>query len=287
MGFFIALFIYVLFNLIVGALYVPLPVNDRGTVRYHSIPFMTLALIGINIAVFALWQAPGLINFITADEYSPEYFDAIMSYREKSLNYGFSGVYLREGLTIGAFTTFTSMFMHGDFNHLAGNMLFLWAFGRRVEDACGPWRYLVFYLIAGMVGHMGYAIFAHNNVGHSVGASGAIFGVMGGYLLLFPFSWMACIWVPGIVLKVFVRIMIGIAGEKAEKFRWTIQFPAILVVLIYIAFNFLPTFETIETGELVGGVNYVAHMTGFLSAITIFLFVKKDLLTRYFSGRSL
>ncbi len=56
---------------------------------------------------------------------------------------------LREALSMGAFTTFTSMFMHADLWHLLGNMIFLWAFGRRLEDACGPWRYLLFYLFAG------------------------------------------------------------------------------------------------------------------------------------------
>jgi len=287
MSLFIALFIYVLFNLIIGTFYVPLPVNDRGTVRYHSFPYMTLALIGINVAVFGLWQAPDLIDFITADAYSPAYFAARDSFIFKTMNYGFSGIYLREGLTIGAFTTFTAMFMHGDFNHLVGNMIFLWAFGRRVEDACGPWRYLVFYLMAGMVANMGYAILAYNHVGYGIGASGAISGIMGGYLLLFPTSWMACLWIPGIVLKLAVRVMIFLGGEKSDKFNWTIQFPAFVVVIMYIAFDIISTFETIETGEMSGNVGYTAHVTGFLSAILIFLFVKKDLLTRYISGRAL
>jgi len=190
-------------------------------------------------------------------------------------------------LTVGAFTNFTSMFMHGDFNHLVSNMIFLWAFGRRVEDACGPWRFLVFYLVAGTISKMGYAILAYNAIGYSIGASGAIFGVMGGYLLLFPTSWMACLWIPGLVLKLAVRVMIFLGGEKSDKLNWTIQFPALFVVIIYVAFDIISSFETIETGELVGGINYVAHMTGFLSAILIFLFVKKDLLTRYISGRAL
>lgn len=282
-----AILILVAFNLILGAVVTPLPMNDRRTVRYGSFPFMTVGLIVVNSAVFGIWQAPDIIAFLNA-ETPIELNRAIQGYNELVINYGFRGMYLREGISIGAWTTFTSMFMHSDFNHLVGNMIFLWAFGRRLEDACGPWRFLIFYLVAGMIANMGTAILASSTDLPGVGASGAIFGVMGGYLLLFPFAWMGCLWVPLIPLKWIVRQLSKMSGDDdLEKWKWTVQIPAIVVVVLYVGFNLLPTFETAGTGELSAGVNYVAHMTGFLSAVMIFLFVRKDLYTRYWSGRAI
>lgn len=284
----IFILIFSVFSLLYSALFVPMPVNDKGTVRYNSTPYATIALIFANVVVFLAFQAPDLIAYLTSPENSVEQFTAIVNYQNTVVNYGFRGLYLREGYSIGAFTTFTSIFMHADFNHLIGNMVFLWAFGRRLEDACGPWRYVVFYIVAGVIANMGTAILAINTDLPSVGASGAIYGLMGGYLLLFPFAWMGSLWIPAIVIRFFLRTFRWIIGDKPEDgFSWTIQVPAIIVVVLYVGFNVLPTFETIETGQLSGGVNYVAHLTGFLSAITIFLFVRKDLFTRYFSRRAL
>lgn len=288
MAIIIAILLYVAFSLFLSAITVPLPVNDRGTVRYNSIPYATIGLIFVNVVVFLAFQAPDLVKYATSEPGSLDEFNAVFHYQQTVVNYGFRGLYLREGYSIGAFTSFTSMFMHSDFSHLIGNMIFLWAFGRRLEDACGPWRFVVFYLIAGLVANMGTAILAANADLPGIGASGAIFGVMGGYLLLFPFAWMGCLWVPAIVLRFALRAFMRLIGEKPEgDFHWTIQIPALIVVGLYIGFNVLPTFKTIESGDLIGGVNYVAHMLGFLSAILIFLFVRKDLLTRYASGRAL
>ena len=80
----------------------------------------------------------------------------------------------------------TSIFLHGDPFHLIGNMLFLWVFGRRVEDACGPTRFLLFYLLAGTSADLITALVLPSEDIPGIGASGAIFGVMGAYLLLFP-----------------------------------------------------------------------------------------------------
>ncbi len=288
MGVIIFIVIFSIISLLFSALFVPMPVNDHGTVRYNSTPYATMGLIFANVVVFLGFQAPDLIAYVTAPVESVEQFTAIINYQNTVTNYGFRGLYLREGYSIGAFTTFTSIFMHSDFSHLIGNMIFLWAFGKRLEDACGPWRYLTFYIVAGIIANIGTAILAINTDLPSVGASGAIYGLMGGYLLLFPFAWMGTIWIPAIVIRFLLRTFMWFIGDKPEgKFSWTIQVPAIIVVILYVGFNVLPTFETIETGQLSGGVNYVAHLTGFLSAITIFLFVRKDLFTRYFSGRAL
>lgn len=91
---------------------------------------MTYSLIAINCVVFLFWQAPELYRSGTIYDY--------VEYVQKIWLYGYRESYLREGESIGAFVTFTSIFMHGDFFHLLGNMIYLWAFGYRVEDACGP-----------------------------------------------------------------------------------------------------------------------------------------------------
>ncbi|GAB4511509.1 MAG: rhomboid family intramembrane serine protease [Anaerolineae bacterium] len=288
LGLIIAFLINIIFTVFLSALIVPFPVNDSGTVRYNSFPWMTITLISINCFVFIGWQAPDLFDYFSTPSGSPEEEAAILGYATKIWTYGFRASYLREGESIGAFTSFTSMFMHGDFNHLTGNMIYLWAFGRRVEDACGPWRFLVFYLLAGMVAVMGFAMLispAEDLPG--VGASGAISGVMGAYLLLFPGARMTCLWGVAKAVRTVTHFLLRLIGERPGPARWTIKIPAFIVLLLFIANNLLPTFDSIEAGELAGGVNYVAHVAGFLSAITIFLFVRKDLLTRYIAGRAL
>jgi len=286
MGALIAILLITLLILLLSSLTLPFPVNDSGVVRYDTFPWMTSTLILINTAVFVLWQAPDLIDYLEAETLITEQV-ALRNYAEKVWVYGFREVYLVTGQSIGAFTSFTSMFMHGDFSHLIGNMVYLWAFGRRVEDACGPWRYLLFYLFAGIVATMGYALLTDPGIGRpGIGASGAVSGVMGAYLLLFPTARMQCVWMLALAIRALSWVLSAIVGGNV-KWKWTVEIPVLLLLGFYIFNNLVPTIETIGTGELTGGVNYVAHMTGFLSAITIFLFIRKDLLVRYLSGRRL
>ena len=189
---------------------------------------------------------------------------------------------MREGLSIGAFSTFTSMFMHVDFWHLFGNMIYLWTFGRRVEDACGSWRYLLFYIAAGMVANIGAEVLnpAHADL-PSIGASGAIAGIMGAYLLLFPNARVDCLWGIGTILRIPYAALRG-----QQVFKWTVKLPAWILLVYFAVREFLPSIAVIRNGQAGGGVSHLAHMTGFLTAILILLFVRKDLLMRYFSGRS-
>jgi membrane associated rhomboid family serine protease len=273
-------------NILLGALTVPFPLSDTGTVRYNTMPYMTMTLIAINTVVFLVWQAPDYITAVGSDNQF-EAYTAVISYYEKLLLYGFRTGLIERRESVGGFVTFTSMFMHGDFSHLLGNMVFLWAFGRRVEDACGPWRFGLFYLLAGMVSTLGYGFLNPGEDIPGIGASGAIFGVMGAYLLLFPTARMTSLWLPIIPLRWFWIDILQLGREGETGLRWTVQIPALLILVMYAAFNIIPTFQSLDTGEWVGGANYIAHVTGFLSAITIFLFVRKDLLVRYFAGRFL
>ena len=122
-------------------------------------------------------------------------------------------------------STFTSMFMHSDMWHLLGNMIFLWAFGRRVEDACGSWRFMIFYLCAGMIANIGSESLNPSQVDlPGIGASGAISGVMGAYLILFPNGLVTCFWGIGIILRFIVVAIMKVAGVNAVKgaptWRW-------------------------------------------------------------------
>lgn len=282
----IFLLFYIGLNIFLSSLTVPFPLSDTGTVRYNTTPYMTATLILLNVVIFAFWLGGDWLGLLSARNE----FEATVSYTNYTRTmgtYGFRHEFLTEAMSIGAFTSFTGMFMHAEIMHILGNMIFLWAFGRRVEDACGPWRFLVFYLLAGTVSNIGSALLITvNGDVPMIGASGAIFGVMGAYLLLFPTARMDCLWVPAMVIKVVLAVF-GLRDEDEKSWRWTVRLPAIFVVVLYVGFNIFPTFETAQTGELEGYSNYIAHMTGFLSAIVIFLFVRKDLLTRYFSGRAI
>lgn len=280
----ISLLFYILAVLFFMTFIFPLPVNDAGTVRYRSIPWATIGLIFTNTFIFVLWLAPDLYQNNEA------LFDqSLRSYVHKVWSYGYREQVVRNGTAgAGAFTTFSSMFMHADLWHLFGNMVYLWAFGRRVEDACGHWRYLLFYLFAGMVANVGSAVLSPGIEDRpGIGASGAIAGVMGAYLLLFPSAYIVTLWGLGAILRIPVALIRIMMGHHISFWRWTIPLPAWFLLIGFALQNTIPSLELIMGRADTGGVNYLAHLAGFLAALAIFLFVRKDLLIRYVSGRSL
>lgn len=253
----------------------PLPLSDIGAVRYRTMPTMTYVLIIANALVFIAWQAP--------DYYRAETVYELQAYIDKIWTYGYRDVFMREGQSIGAFTTFTSMFMHGDIWHLFGNMIFLWTFGRRIEDACGPWRYLLFYLTAGMIANLGSEVLNPANSDlPGVGASGAIAGLMGAFLVLFPRTKIQCMWFLGAILWLPYRII----THAEPVFSRFVVLPA-WVLLIYFAIrDLLPSLQTITQGNDVGGVNNLAHLMGYVAGLLIVFFVRKDLLVRFIQRRA-
>jgi membrane associated rhomboid family serine protease len=301
---FFVFLLYFLLNVLLMAFYAPLPVSDAGTVRYRTIPWGTFALIVINSLVFLLWQAPEYYQAETVWELAP--------YINKVWSYGYRESHLIHPDSIGAFTTFTAMFMHGDMWHLFGNMLYLWTFGRRVEDACGTARFLVFYLMAGMVANMFSGILNPSTVDlPGIGASGAISGIMGAYLILFPGAQITCLWAPaGTWLRIpfvwFMKLLHFPGFKNARTWRTEsvmslnpikntyiylnnslILLPAWTQLIFFLVLQIAPSIEDIQGGKNAGGANTLAHLTGFLAALLIFLYVRKDLLTRYFAGRAL
>jgi membrane associated rhomboid family serine protease len=272
MDFLIVFLITIAIALLQMSLVYPLPFSDTGTVRYHTIPYMTFALIIANSAIFVALQAPALYRAETLSELQP-YVDQIWTF-------GYRGVFMRDGQSIGAFVSFTSMFMHADFFHLFGNMIYLWTFGRRVEDACGHWRFLLYYLGAGMVAGIGAELI--NRDLPMIGASGAIAGVMGAYLILFPSARVDCLWILGSLIRLPYA---AVTGKKI--WTWTIKVPAFILLIYFAVKELLPSIQTVQEGSALDGVSHFAHIAGFLSAILIFFYVRKDLLRRFFTGRAL
>lgn len=140
------------------------------------------------------------------------------------------------------FNFLTSMFMHGDFMHLFGNMLFLWIFGDNIENRIGHFRYLLFYLACGFLAAVVQIATDMNSIVPMLGASGAISGVLGGYMLLFPTN------------RVHVIVM-----------RFMVQtVPAYIALGIWIFFQIL---AGVITPSGVGGVAYAAHIGGFFAGL--------------------
>jgi membrane associated rhomboid family serine protease len=152
-------------------------------------------------------------------------------------------------------TPFTSMFLHGGWMHLIGNMLFLWIFGNNVEDAMGHVRFFVFYVLCGLV-----AVFAEAlpNTGAEIpmiGASGAISGVLGAYLLLYPHA------------RVLVVIPLGLI-------LYPVRLPAVWVLAFWFVFQLVSSLIASTEG---GGVAFGAHIGGFLAGMALIpLFKHRD-----------
>ncbi len=278
--------IYFLFILFIASFVYPLPINDSGVTRYRTIPWATLILILVNTVVFVTWIGPNMyerqqnsnqIQYVASEEY-----------KAKMNIYGFKESTIRDGTGVAALVTFTSMFMHASFWHLFGNMVYLWTFGRRVEDACGSGRFMLFYLICGLISNVGSVLLTPSvDVVPSVGASGAIAGVMGAYLFLFPGVTINCLWGIGSLLRLPVATVRLLSNKPHKFWRWTVSLPAWLLLVWFVFQNLVPSLKVISSDEQVQGVNTLAHLAGFFGALTVFFFVRKDLLMRYLHGRSL
>jgi membrane associated rhomboid family serine protease len=153
-------------------------------------------------------------------------------------------------------TLFTSMFMHGGIAHIAGNMLFLWIFGDNIEDRLGHVRYSIFYLLCGLIASLAHVFTTAAFAGErgdllvpSLGASGAISGVLGGYLLLHP------------ARRVTVIL-----------FRFLTDVPAWVAIGIWFAFQLISGLGVLGAGSQRGGVAYAAHIGGFLAGLVLIKF---------------
>jgi membrane associated rhomboid family serine protease len=224
-----------------------IPLNDTEPHHYSAFHFMTLFIIGANCLmflgeVFGNWKSP------------EELFNLYGSVPNLILT-------MQGG---GALSTISSIFLHGSFWHLANNMLALWVFGRRVEDACGPLRFLGFYMVCGVCSDLLSTLVMAGSKIPSVGASGAIFGLMGAYLLLFP----------GGKIRTLILLVVVPVFPKIR---------AIFIILYFIIFDMLPSINVLLTGKE-SGTNYVAHLGGFLGGVFVLLFLRPEAFSRYLSN---
>ena len=233
-----------------------LPIGDDNRDRRIT-PIVNYLLIVLNIFVFIYWQQFGdNVPFTFAYATVPGEIltgTDLITY-SKILTDPYTGQsFEMPGLQrtpVPVFLTlFTSIFMHGGLAHLLGNMMFLGIFGDNLENVMGHLKYLVFYLLCGVLSGLSHVfstlILGQNMLIPSLGASGAISGVLGGYILLFP------------TRGVHVWILLFI-----------VTFPAFLVVGLWFVFQVLNGLGTLG-GEEAGGVAYAAHIGGFIFGLTL------------------
>ena len=204
------------------------PIGDDNRMR-RSTPVVTYVLIVINVLVFLLEISSG-DAFITQWAFVPSRFLADPA---------------------GDFITlFTSMFMHGSWLHLGGNMLYLWIFGDNVEDRFGKIGFLIFYLLCGLGATALQLSFSLDSSIPNLGASGAIAGVLGAYMLLFPQS----------------RVSV-LQGQRI------IPVPALFVIGFWFVLQLFSGIGSIAQTSDTGGVAYMAHVGGFVAGFVLtFLF---------------
>ena len=207
----------------------------RDVIPSRTRPVVTVGLIAANIAVF-LFQ-------LTLSARVGEIFVATF------------------GLVPGAFSfvsVFTSMFIHAGVLHLAGNMLFLWIFGDNVEDRLGHGRFVMFYVVCGVAAAVGQTILMPNSMVPMVGASGAIAGVMGAYLVLYPHSRI-------LMLFPFPPILFEMPAGFFLAFWFLVQFLNGVGALAEVGMR----------GNISGGVAFFAHVAGFLAGFVLVFVLRR------------
>ena len=239
------------------------PIGDDNTGRATT-PVVNYLLIAANVLVFVFFQGLGANDRFTyawatvpAEIVSGRDIttrDRVATVEPTKQRIEIPGLQPTPGSVY--LTLLTSMFMHGGFMHLFGNMLFLWIFGDNLEDRLGRARYLVFYLVSGVLASLAHvlstAAFSQNGSGMlvpSLGASGAISGVLGGYVLLFPRN-----RVHVIIVRIFTTV------------------PAYVALGLWFLFQFVSGLGLLGGGSQEGGVAYAAHIGGFVAGLVLIKF---------------
>lgn len=227
-----------------------MPIGDDNSGRTIT-PYVNYLLIAANIFVFIFYQAMGtneafLMSFATV----PEEILTNTDITSNGLGVTPIPVYA---------TMLTAMFMHGSIAHLFGNMLYLWIFGDNLENVMGHLKYFLFYITCGIIATLSHVIFSSilgsGMLIPSLGASGAISGVLGGYMLLFP--------------RNRVRVI---------ALAFIINVPAVISLGIWIALQVISGMGMLGGGQEEGGVAYAAHIGGFIAGLLLAkLFVNKSL----------
>jgi membrane associated rhomboid family serine protease len=200
------------------------PIGDDDSSR-RTVPLVTYTLVALNVLFFFV-ELSGGDAFVGKWAFVPRRFMA-----NPAADFP---------------TLFTSMFMHGGWLHLGGNMLYLWIFGDNVEDRFGHLPFTIFYLLCGLAATFAQLMFSLGSRVPNLGASGAIAGVLGAYILLFP--------------QGRVRVLQG---------TQVVQMPALMVIGFWIVLQFFSGIGSIANTADTGGVAYMAHIGGFLAGLVL------------------
>jgi membrane associated rhomboid family serine protease len=222
--------------------------RDLNSVQYGAIPYRVLHP-GRDCA-FGVTTDSGPAEANVVCQGTSQYSEARLAHRD------LGQPFVRYSNPPWYLTVFTSMFLHGGILHIAFNMLFLWIFGGNVEEAMGRGRYLLFYLLAGMVAVYSQAAIDPSGTLPSIGASGAIAGVLGAYALLLPRA--------RILTLVFLLFFVTL-----------IEIPAYVMLGVWFVLQFIPAVGQVAVPDIggQGGVAYFAHVGGFafgLAAVRLF-----------------
>ena len=212
--------------------------DDNPTVLW---PLVTIALILANAAVF--------FYELSLD---PRLLESLI-YQMGMVPAAVTGSFIPG--TGGYFTLVTSMFLHGGWMHVIGNMLYLWIFGNNIEDSMGHLRFILFYLITGLAAAAAHLAFNAASTVPTIGASGAVSGVLGAYLVLFPHARVQTL----VTLGFFIRI---------------IYVPAWVLLLFWIGLQLLNQ-ALAPIDPTAGGVAYAAHIGGFAAGLVLILLFRK------------
>lgn len=215
-----------------------IPIRDNIPTR--TIPIITVGIIVVNILIF-LWQTMALHGQASYALYKyyglvPREFATAVATRWELLPYN-------------VLTIFTSMFLHGGLFHLGGNMLYLWIFGNNIEDALGHKRFILFYLLSGIAAAACQFFYDPASTVPMIGASGAVSGILGAYLVLYPHARIKTI----LIIIIFIKI---------------VEIPAILLLTLWFFMQFL--YANME------GIAWYAHIGGFIfGLVTVKLLARK------------
>lgn len=240
-----------------------IPLSDPHIAR-RTFPYVTIALLAVNVLVFLYQFTLGELEsfqFIYKFGVVPAELTGLPELTKVPVQLDQRIMVLDLASPIPTWATiFTSMFMHGGFLHIIGNMVFLWVFGDNVEDRLGHVRYLVFYLAAGVAAALAQVWVSQDSYTPMVGASGAIAGVLGAYLVLYPSS------------RVNTLIWFGIVT--------VIPMPAVVLIGIWAVLQLFSGLGSLGPETAGGGVAYFAHLGGFAVGIAVALLVRLATLTQ-------
>ncbi|MFK7902844.1 MAG: rhomboid family intramembrane serine protease [Nitratireductor sp.] len=219
-----------------------IPLHDSNSLQNIKLQYVTLAIIIVNVGIWLITGTPNITNEDAQQALFISYgFIPSVANGFESLPVEYDG--LPTSLTYLSYS-----FLHGDFMHLAGNMLFIWVFGDNIEDAMGHAKYLAFYLACAAAGAVGHSMLGPQSSAPLIGASGAAAGIIGAYLLLHP----------------NVQVWILALG------RIPLKIPAFIVLGFWIALQF---YEIMTDED--GNVSFAAHIAGLIAGMILVVFLKK------------